>query len=41
MYLVPVFATGWSILLLGSALTAVTVFGGAVVLGGVLMIQRA
>jgi drug/metabolite transporter (DMT)-like permease len=41
MYLVPVFATTWSILLLGSALTAVTVAGGAVVLGGVVLTQRA
>ena len=41
MYLVPVFATTWSILLLGSALTAITVAGGAVVLGGVVLTQRA
>jgi drug/metabolite transporter (DMT)-like permease len=41
MYLVPVFATGWSVLLLGSALTAVTLLGGAVVLGGVVLTQRA
>jgi drug/metabolite transporter (DMT)-like permease len=41
MYLVPVFATTWSVLLLGSALTAVTVLGGAIVLGGVVLTQRA
>jgi drug/metabolite transporter (DMT)-like permease len=41
MYLVPVFAATWSILLLGSALTAVTVIGGTVVLGGVVLTQRA
>jgi drug/metabolite transporter (DMT)-like permease len=41
MYLVPVFATTWSVLLLGSALTAITVVGGAVVLGGVVLTQRA
>jgi drug/metabolite transporter (DMT)-like permease len=41
MYLVPVFATTWSVLLLGSALTAVTLLGGAVVLGGVVLTQRA
>ncbi len=41
MYLVPVFATTWSVLLLGTALTSVTVVGGAVVLGGVVLTQRA
>jgi drug/metabolite transporter (DMT)-like permease len=41
MYLVPVFATTWSILLLGTTLTAATVLGGAVVLGGVVLTQRA
>ncbi len=41
MYLVPVFATTWSVLLLGTALTAVTLLGGAVVLGGVVLTQRA
>jgi drug/metabolite transporter (DMT)-like permease len=40
MYLVPVFATTWSMLLLGTPLTAVTVVGGAAVLTGVVLTQH-
>jgi drug/metabolite transporter (DMT)-like permease len=41
MYLIPFFAIVWSVLLLGSTLTAVTLMGGAIVLSGVVMTQRA
>lgn len=40
MYFVPVFAAVWSFLVLGNALTAVTILGGAIVFSGVVLVQR-
>jgi drug/metabolite transporter (DMT)-like permease len=40
MYLVPVFATGWTVVFLGEAPTGVTLVGGLLVLCGVGLTQR-
>ena len=40
MYFIPFFATVWSMLLLGSTLTVVTLLGGAIILTGVVLTQR-